>query len=317
MYSNFLEEIKSLVANSCNLFSKKSQKYENYSTDPTLLLQLQESVYPDFLSYVFKKKTGESLNLKNPKTFNQKIQWLKLNDNSDVKSQLTDKVLVRSFVESKIGEEFLKPALWIGKRFDEIPFEQLPDKFILKANNGSKRYLIIKDKKRFLGTSQLVDAVKIKFYDWLNSPYYLVSALEMQYKNIEPQIIIEPVLCDEDCSVPVDIQVHCFNAIPKLFELKSNTEPRMCTVFNEYFEQSDIKFMKKDISIFQQPDDNLKKAVELSAVLCQNFKFVRVDWIVSGGKLYFNDMTFTPESGFYDFIDRKQNIKLGDMLKLN
>lgn len=317
MYNNFLEEVKSFVSNSCNLFLKKSQKYQDYASDPNFLSQLQEADYPDFLSYVFKKKTGESLNLKNPKTFNQKIQWLKLKDNNDEKSQLTDKVLVRNFIKSKIGEEFLKPALWIGKRFDEIPFEQLPDKFIIKANNGSKKYLMIKDKKRFLETPQLVDAVKIRFYNWLNSPYYLISALEMQYKNIEPQIIIEPVLCDENCSVPVDIQVHCFNGTPKLFELKSNTEPRMCTVFDENFEQSDIKFMKKDISIFQQPDDNLKKAVELSGVLCQNFKFVRVDWIVCGGKLYFNDMTFTPESGFYDFIDSKQNIKLGDMLKLN
>lgn len=317
MYNNFLEEVKSFVSNSCNLFLKKSQKYEDYASDPNLLLQLQEADYPDFLSYVFKKKTGESLNLKNPKTFNQKIQWLKLKDNNDEKSQLTDKVLVRNFIKSKIGEEFLKPALWIGKRFDEIPFEQLPDKFIIKANNGSKKYLMIKDKKRFLETPQLLEAVKIKFYTWLNSPYYLNSALEMQYKNIEPQIIIEPVLCDEGTSVPVDIQIYCFNGTPKIFELKSNTEPRMCTVFGENFEQSDIKFMKKDISIFQQPDDNLKKAVELSAVLCQNFKFVRVDWIVCGGKLYFNDMTFTPESGFYDFIDRKQNIKLGDMLKLN
>lgn len=317
MYNNFLEEVKSFVSNSCNLFLKKSQKYEDYASDPNFLSQLQEADYPDFLSYVFKKKTGESLNLKNPKTFNQKIQWLKLKDNNDEKSQLTDKVLVRNFVKSKIGEEFLKPALWIGKRFDEIPFEQLPDKFIIKANNGSKKYLMIKDKKRFLETPQLVDAVKIRFYNWLNSPYYLNSALEMQYKNIEPQIIIEPVLCDEGTSVPVDIQIYCFNGTPKVFELKSNTDPRMCTVFDENFEQSDIKFMKKDVSIFQQPDDNLKKAVELSAVLCPNFKFVRVDWIVCGGKLYFNDMTFTPESGFYDFIDRKQNIKLGDMLKLN
>ena len=317
MYNNFLEEVKSFVSNSCNLFLKKSQKYEDYASDPNLLSQIQEADYPDFLSYVFKKKTGESLNLKNPKTFNQKIQWLKLKDNNDEKSQLTDKVLVRNFVKSKIGEEFLKPALWIGKRFDEIPFEQLPDKFIIKANNGSKKYLMIKDKKRFLETPQLVDAVKIRFYNWLNSPYYLNSALEMQYKNIEPQIIIEPVLCDEGTSVPVDIQIYCFNGTPKVFELKSNTDPRMCTVFDENFEQSDIKFMKKDVSIFQQPDDNLKKAVELSAVLCPNFKFVRVDWIVCGGKLYFNDMTFTPESGFYDFIDRKQNIKLGDMLKLN
>lgn len=317
MYNNFLEKVKSFVSNSCNLFLKKSQKYQDYASDPNLLSQIQEADYPDFLSYVFKKKTGESLNLKNPKTFNQKIQWLKLKDNNDEKSQLTDKVLVRNFVKSKIGEEFLKPALWIGKRFDEIPFEQLPDKFIIKANNGSKKYLMIKDKKRFLETPQLVDAVKIRFYNWLNSPYYLNSALEMQYKNIEPQIIIEPVLCDEGTSVPVDIQIYCFNGTPKVFELKSNTDPRMCTVFDENFEQSDIKFMKKDVSIFQQPDDNLKKAVELSAVLCPNFKFVRVDWIVSGGKLYFNDMTFTPESGFYDFIDRKQNIKLGDMLKLN
>ena len=317
MNNNFLEEVKSFFSKGFSLFSKTSSKYENYSSDPALLLQLQEADYPDFLSYVFKQKTGESLNLKNPKTFNQKLQWLKLNDNTDVKSQLTDKVLVRSFIETKIGEEFLKPALWIGKRFDEIPFEQLPDKFILKANNASKKYLMIKDKKRFLETPQLVEVVKGKFYGWLNSPYYLTSALETQYKNIEPQVIIEPVLCDEGTSVPVDIQIYCFNGVPKLFEVKSNTEPRMCTVFDEYFEQSDIKFMKKDISIFQQPDDNLKKAVELSAVLCQNFKFVRVDWIVGCGKLYFNDMTFTPESGYFEFIDKKQDIKLGNMLKLN
>ena len=187
-----------------------------YSYDE--IIRLDEKDYPKYLKKIYKKITKENLNLKNPKSFNEKIQWLKLYDSTLLKTQLTDKVLVRDWIKKKIGDEYLKPVLWIGKNFDDIPFDELPNRFIIKANNGCKWQFIIKNKDVFLEKKILKEIVRSRFNGWMVQSFFPFAGFELQYKNIEPQILIEPLLRDEVNEKDYEIEIYCFNGSPKILQ---------------------------------------------------------------------------------------------------
>lgn len=319
---HFIEKLRLLLSLSTPPHIKLNETNKNVYIDDdklddiTYLSSVPAEHYQVVLARIFERNTGEKLDFKSPKTFNQKIQWLKLNDNLEIKSELTDKVKVRDWVKDKIGEEYLKPVLYVCDKFDEIPFSELPQKFIIKTNHGCKWHFTIKDKDRFLSEQRVYNLVKNKFNDWLNLSFTYFAGFELQYENIVPKLIVEPLLCDANCTSPIDIQVFCFNGKPKIYEVVTNSDPRMSTIYNEDFSESDIKFFKKGIYIHQPVSEKVKQAAELSKILCKEFKFVRVDWIVCDNKLYFNEMTFTPQSGFYDFPIPKHNILIGNMLKI-
>ncbi len=303
-----------------SFLEKFKQSNNNKIPDPPyeydMLIRLDKKDYPKYLEKGFFTQTGEKLDLKHPKTFNQKIQWIKLCDCTPLKTQLTDKVLVRDWVKERIGEEYLKPALWVGSSFDEIPFEELPNSIIIKANNGCKWHFRIKDKNVFLQNKRLFDIVKSRFDGWMVQSFFPYAGFEMQYKDIIPQIIIEPLLLADINDKPGEIEVYCFNGEPKISQRIKYTEPREVSVYDETFNQINLKFMPYYRIMKEDADDLVKLAVMLSDKLCKEFKLVRVDWLIFKDKLYFNEMTFTPFSGFYDFEDKEWNIKLGNMLDL-
>ncbi len=284
--------------------------------DYYLLAGLDEKDYPKYLEKGFYRQTGEELDLKNPKTFNQKIQWLKLYDSTPLKTRLTDKVLVRDWIKERIGGDYLKPVLWIGKTFDEIPFGELPDSFVIKCNNGCKWHFIIKNKKAFLEKERLYEIVKIRIENWLQQIFSFWAGFEMHYKNIIPQIIIEPLMLDNINEKPTEIEIYCFNGEPKIFQKIKYQEPWEVSIYDENYNNIDLRFMDIYRLVKEDADDNIKKAVSLSKELCGEFKLVRVDWLLYRNKLYFNEMTFTPFSGNYEFPDKSWNIKLGNMLNL-
>ena len=259
--------------------------------DYDFMMSLDEKEYPKYLAYAYKVKTGKKLNLKHPKNINEKIQWLKLYDNSEIKSRLTDKVLVRDWVKSKIGEEYLKPALWIGDKFDDIPFETLPDSFIVKANHGCKWHFIVKNKNEYLNNENVFKYTKMIMENWLKQSFFGYSDFETQYKNITPKILIEPLLREDINRAPdPDLCIYCANSKNIIRE---GTSP-------------------------QYHANLYKKAHELSNILCQGFKFVRIDWMIYKNKLYFGEMTFTPSSGYlisnkelsiYKILSQNLNLK--------
>lgn len=280
------------------------------------LVSLDEKEYPKYLKKIFKTMTGESLNLKHPKTFNEKIQWLKLYDSSPLKTQLTDKVLVRDYVKEKIGEEYLKPICQICDSFDEIDFDKLPQAFIIKCNHGCKWHYKIKDKKRFLENKHVFSYVRDKFNFWMTQQFHLWGWFELQYKGIKPKIIVEDFI--GNLSEPlIEYEVYCFNGIPKISRRVKFGTPGSCnTLYDENFEIMNEQLYMAVINEKILPEPELKKAVELSKILAKGFKFVRVDWIANNSKLYFNEMTFSPMSGFFNFSDFDFNLKLGSMLKI-
>lgn len=300
-------------------FFKKHFKKDDIGEPPYLydiLVSLDKSEYPKYLKRMYKANTGENLNLKHPKTFNEKIQWLKLFDTTPLKTQLTDKVSVRDWVKEKIGEEYLKPVLQICKNFDELNFESFPEEFIIKANHGCKWHYIIRNKQKFLETKQLYDLVKLKFDNWQIQTFFPWAGFEMQYEGIDPKIIAEPLLTDKNAGAPVEYEILCFNGEPSYIQKITFTMPAKVNVWGKDFTYTPIKMSPSYIKEEAAPDENLKKAVELSKVLAKDFKLVRVDWLVQGDKFYFNEMTFTPMSGFYTFEDKAWNKQLGKMLDL-
>ncbi len=292
--------------------------------DYNFLMNLNEKDYAKYLCQAYYIKLGKKLNLKHPKTLNEKIQWLKIYDNLPIKSQLTDKILVRDWVKEKIGEEYLKPVLWIGDKFDDIPFEFLPEPFIVKTNHGCKWLFTIKKKQDFFNNERLFKKTKMLMENWLIQSFFGWSDFETQYKNIVPKIIIEPLLMQVS-DIPADeIEVWCFNGKPKIIQRFMVNEAGTHKIINSYdenFEYYDINFYPPNESceiINEMPDKILKKAKQLSEVLAKGFIFVRVDWMVHNNKLYFEEMTFTPHSGFIFFRKNHKELqyKLGKILNL-
>ncbi len=285
-----------------------------YSYD--FLFNLKEEDYPKYLKKIFKSQTGKELNLKNPKTFNEKIQWLKLYDVTPLKTRLTDKVLVRDWVKEKIGEKYLKPVLWIGRSFDEIPFAELPEQFIIKANQGCKWHYKIKNKEKFLAEKRLVEIVQNRFNGWIQQSFFPWAGFEMQYKDIIPQILIEPLLIDKDEVYPIEYEIYCFNGKPRLFQKIRYKIPAEFCLYNEKYQEINFSLNSEYIRKSEKADETLIDIVQLSRMLCADFKLVRVDWIKYRDKIYFNEITFTPMSGFFQFDDNKWNNKLGKMITL-
>ncbi len=284
--------------------------------DYEFMMNLPENEYPKYLKKLYFYKTSKKLNLKNPKRFEEKIQWLKIYDNLPLKTSLTDKVLVREWIKNKIGSEYLKPVLWVGSNFDDIPFESLPNSFMLKTNHGCRWNYAVKDKEKFLQNKVLFEIVKKRINDWMHASFFPFGGFELQYRNIVPQIMVEELLREDSAEMPMELEIYCFNEHPKIFQKIIHDSPAKVCIFNDKYENIDLKFSREHILIDESADDLLKQAVNLSKLLCQGFKLVRIDWLINKNKLYFNEMTFTPYSGFYSFPDIKVDLKLGKMLKL-
>ncbi len=280
-------------------------------------MSLDEKDYPIYLSQAYLIKTGQKLNLKHPKTLNEKIQWLKIFDNRQPKSELADKVLVRDWVREKIGDEYLKPVLWIGDKFDDIPFDSLPISFVVKCNHGCKWQFTILDKDKYLNNLPLFNHTKKCIDNWLLQSFFGWSDFETQYKKIKPKIIIETLLCDDNKGHLPTLNVYCFNGVPKIYQIFDYK--KHVSSFDENFKNININFSDENELVYAEPcHEVLKEAEKLSAVLAKEFKFVRVDWMIKDNKLYFEEMTFTPYSGYIFFPEyhNKWQNALGRLLNL-
>ena len=213
----------------------QTKNIQNSLYDYNFLISLNKKEYPKYLKEFFKIETGEELNLDNPKTFNEKIQWLKLYDCTPLKSLLSDKVKVRYWIKDKIGEKYLKPLVWVGKHFDDIPFKELPEAFVIKANHGCKWQYMIKSKNKFLREENLFKYIKMRFDGWMQQTFFPFAGFEMQYKNIEPQILIEPLLLHSPSDSPTEYEIYCFNSVPKIYQKIKYTSPPVVTVYNDDF----------------------------------------------------------------------------------
>lgn len=295
-----------LNKNNANIkLNKNNTTMQNYK----FFEKLEICDYKKALKIWYKNKTRENLNLLNPKPFNQKIQWLKLYDSTPLKTRLSDKYLVREWIKEKIGEKYLIPLLGVWDSFDDIDFDELPNQFALKTNHGSGWNYIVDDKSRF----DKLDAKK-KFDKWM-SMNYAFYGLQLQYFNINPKIIAEQYI--QNSNQLYDYRFFCYNGVVDSIwvDVGSGTDSQMRNIFDLNWNLIDINISYPSIPYNINKPNNFNKMIDFSEKLSKNFAFVRIDFYEVKSKLYFGEMTFTPNSGLAELNDML-NKNYGNMIKL-
>ena len=273
-----------------------------------------KKIIPDkiFLEYQFYKRMKRKLNLKNPKTFNEKLQWLKLYDRKPEYTKMVDKYEAKEYVTNIIGKEYIIPTLGIYNKFEDINFERLPNQFVLKCTHDSGGLIICKDK-----TKLKINEAKNKINESLKKNYYY-SGREWPYKNVKPRIIIEKYMVDESKTELKDYKIFNFNGIPQFVQVDFNRfKDHQRKLYSINWKELDFNFVypiNKKVKI-NRPE-NLKKILELAKKIAKDHPFLRTDFYVINDKIYFGEITFFPEAGFGKFVPEKWDRKLGDMLEL-
>lgn len=265
------------------------------------------------MEYYF--QTGRRLNLNNPKSYNEKLQWLKIHDRKPEYTQMVDKAGVKDYIAKTIGEQYVIPTLGIWKHFDDIDFTTLPEKFVLKCTHDSGGLVICKDKK----TLDKVSAKK-KIEKCLKKNYFY-GTREWPYKDVKPRIIAEPLLEQANGEEICDYKVMCFNGKAKLIELHMNRHSDHHT--QDFY---DVNWQKTEISqgkgyggcsdIEVSKPSCLNEMLRLSETLTKDMAHCRVDWYVVNGHLYFGELTFFDGSGYVLFDDDKYDLLLGSWIHL-
>ena len=219
----------------------------------------------------------------------------------------------------------------VATYFDKIDWENLPNSFVIKCNHGCKWQYIIKNKEEFLKNKRLFDIVKKNMTGWLEQDYSFWSGFEMQYKTaklnhnvnvprndkyIAPKILIEPLMRD-NINIPCQsIQVYCFNKFPKIIIRIFNRHEM--SVYDENLAVTKDLFCFKEEKINMPADSLIKQSFDLSRELIKEngFNFVRIDWMIYQNKLYFEEFTFTPHSGFYNLKNNKTKNELGNLIDI-
>ena len=250
-------------------------------------------------------------NLKNPQTFNEKLQWLKLHDHNPLYTTLVDKYAVKKWVADKIGEEYIIPTLGVWNKAEDIDFDKLPNQFVLKVNHDSGGLVICRDKSKLdkqAAIAKLSGALK-------NNGYWY--GREWPYKNVKPCILAEKYIEDAETKELWDYKLMCFNG-----------KVRCSFVCTERFTENGLKVTFYDDDWNIMPFErhyprrktpmakplNYEEMVNLAEKLSKGIPFVRVDFYSVQGKTYFGELTFYPGSGLEEFVPSEWDKKIGDWL---
>lgn len=265
-----------------------------------------------YLRIFYEAYQGRKLDLKNPKTFNEKLQWLKLYDRNPLYTDLSDKYKVREFVKKKIGEEYLIPLLGKYSSAEEIDFTKLPNEFVLKCNHDSGSVVICKDK------SNIDENTIRKSLNKALKKQYFWKSREYNYRNIERCIIAEQLLKNDGESDVPDYKYFCFWGKPQFIQVDTGRfSNHIRNFYNTNWEYIDVEYgIRNDPSqIMKQPEQH-QKMLELAAKLSDGFPHVRVDFYVVSGKVYFGEMTFHHGGGAMKVNPIKYDYEWGKLLDL-
>lgn len=264
-----------------------------------------------YLKLIFKGEVGYKLDLNNPLTFNQKLQWLKLYDRNSLYIKLVDKYEVRQYISDRIGLKYLIPLIEVYDNVEDIDWGNLPQRFVLKCTHGSGSNIICNDKSNLD-----IEGAKNKLNKWMKKNWYWFGR-EWPYKNVVPRIVCEEFISETN-AVPEDYKFLCFNGKVKLIEVHLG---RYANHTQDYY---DIDWNKTEISQYGTKSNKViekpkcfDKMVELSEILSRGMKHVRVDWFVVRDKLYFGEITFYDASGFDKFDNYEDDVLLGSWIDLD
>lgn len=270
-----------------------------------------------YLSRKFQATMGYALQLDVPRTFNEKLQWLKMHDRNPAYTVMVDKHKVRDYIAEKIGAQYLIPLLGVWDAPDEIDFDALPDRFVLKCNHNSGLGMYIcKDKSKL--TAGQIAAIRRNLKKGLAQDYYLTGR-EWPYKDVPRKIIAEQFM-KSDAGGLTDYKVHCFGGEPRLilvckdrFTQTGLTED----FFTPGWEHLDLRrpTHPNAAAAIARPAE-LAEMLTLAKTLSASIPFLRVDFYIIEHKVYFSELTFFPASGFEKFVPEEWDRTLGDWLCL-
>lgn len=280
------------------------------------LIRIVAPYLPDalYLKLLFKHRVGHKLDLDNPKTYNEKLQWLKLNDIHPEYTQMVDKIEAKKYVASIIGEEFIIPTLGVYESVDDINFDKLPQQFVLKCTHDSGGIVVCKDKSKLD-----IEQAKTKLRKGWRQNYFKYNR-EYPYRNLTPRIIAEVYMEDEKTGELRDYKFFCFNGEVKALFIASD---RMTSGEETKFDFFDAEYNHLP---FTNGHPNAKTRLEkpvqfelmkkLAAKLSQNIPQVRIDFYEVNGKVYFGEITFFHWSGMTPFDPIEWDYKFGEWIKL-
>lgn len=267
----------------------------------------------EYLKLRFKVRMKKELNLDEPKTFNEKLQWLKLYDRNPEYTRMVDKYEAKKYVADIIGEEYIIPTLGVWDRFEDIDFDALPNQFVLKCTHDSGGLVIVKDKQNLD-----IKKAKNKIEKSLATNFYL-RGREWPYKNVKPRIIAEVYMEDEKSGELPDYKYFCFNGEAKVMFIATERSAKEETKFDFY----DMDFNHLP---FTNGHPNSTKNIEkpekfdemkiLAEKLSKGIPQLRVDFYEVNGKIYFGELTFSHWGGFVPFNPPEWDLKLGEYITL-
>ena len=265
-----------------------------------------------FLKIKYRLKTGKKLNIKEPKRFNEKMQWLKLYDRKDLYSLMVDKCEVKDLVGKSIGFEYVVPTIAVYNSFDDINFDELPNKFVLKCTHDSGTVIVCKDK-----ATLDIEAARNKINNRMTYNYYY-NCREWPYKNVKPRIIAEELIEESTASVLNVYKVFNFNNGEQIIQVIQNDKTRNESV--DYFDKNwnllDICQNYPNSETPLPKPKCIEKMLELSNKLSDGFPFMRTDFYEADGKLYFSEFTFYSDAGFATFKPDSWDYVLGQRIIL-
>lgn len=271
-----------------------------------------------FLRLWYKKNMGYFPNLKNPQTFNEKMQWIKLYDRNPFYTTLADKYSVRDYIAKTIGEEYLIDLYTVWDSVNDIDFDILPNEFVLKCTHDSGSVVVCRDKEK-LDRKKAVEKLEKSFnhnsYDF---------AKEWPYKNIKPRIIAEKLLRQTQCPDKgiIDYKFFCFNGRSKFIYISQGLENHATANISFYdLNGKPMPFQRSDYKPFESAPipTKLSEMSKLADIISTDVgcPFLRVDFYEIEEHIYFSEITFFPCSGVMPIVPSEWDKKLGDMIDLN
>ncbi len=269
-----------------------------------------------YLKLKFLSAMGYWCNFKNPQTFCEKIQWLKLNNRKPEFTKMVDKVEVKKYVASIIGQEYIIPTLGVWNKFEDIDFSRLPNGFILKCAHDSSKGIVVRDKELFdkRKAKKRIEYFQKKNYYWQNREY--------PYRNVPHRILAEKYLQNGNDPELIDYKFYCFGGTALFCQLiKNRSTDETIDFYDRQWQRQPFTGLQKNAvhaKETHQAPDNYCEMFEIADKLASQIKtpFVRIDLYNVNGKIFFGEITFFPNSGMGDFHPSKWNVELGNLIHL-
>lgn len=293
-----------------------TRKFKEYFKNPALIYEtlgahglLKCMSDEKYLKKLFKIRIGKKLDLENPKTFNEKLQWLKIHARKPEYTEMTDKVLAKNIVAEKIGEEYIIPTLGVYDKFSDINFDALPEKFVIKCTHDSGSVIVVKDKN-----SMDKLAIKKRINKRLKLNYFNLLR-EWPYKNVKPKIIVEKYL-EHDGDLP-DYKFFCFDGkVKALYVATGRPYDTRFDFFDENFNFLPFINGHPNADVKAERPANFEKMKILAEKLSAGLAHVRIDLYSVNGRIYFGEFTFFHMSGLTPFKPEEWDYKFGEWLTL-